>query len=245
VLTVSLDLWGTLAKWTDRAAAAAWRQEQFQRILTAHGHHIPTSTLDRAITAVHANTARDQRDHGRQPSGAEQIARLLTRLDIDSVSPELRAQLAEAHGTAALRDRAQLLPGAHQAITAARDRTDRLVLTSNTGATPGHVHRILLEHLGLLGLFDQLLFSDELGLAKPHPVVFRIARGPGRHLVHIGDDLATDVRGCRNADGHALWFAPDPPPGTRATNEPRLSSLAALGTQLDHLALCNLEDSRP
>ena len=60
----------------------------------------------------------------------------------------------------------------------------------------------LLRGRGLLPLFDHWSFSDEVGVYKPDPAIFRHALSglgdpaPDR-VAHIGDRIRTDVAGAR------------------------------------------------
>ena len=74
-------------------------------------------------------------------------------------------------------------------------------LICDTGLTPG---RVVREHLARLGLLDGLraqLFSDEVGVPKPHARIFHAALGAlgveAAGAVHVGDLLRTDVAGAR------------------------------------------------
>lgn len=59
---------------------------------------------------------------------------------------------------------------------------------------------LVLEDLGLSGLFDTILLSEEEGLEKPHPDLFaralnRVNQQGGLSIrtdqcLHVGDDLA-------------------------------------------------------
>jgi putative hydrolase of the HAD superfamily len=89
----------------------------------------------------------------------------------------------------------------------------RLVLTSNTLATSAEVHRRLLDDLGLSVYFADMLFSGELGIAKPHPDVFAAiaarAQCPPERVWHVGDDRRTDVSGALTAGCRAVHYRPD------------------------------------
>jgi len=71
----------------------------------------------------------------------------------------------------------------------------------DTGLTPGRVVRRHLERVGLLSLLDVHVFSDEVGVPKPDPRVFRAALAPfgvpPAEAAHVGDLRRTDVAGAR------------------------------------------------
>jgi FMN phosphatase YigB (HAD superfamily) len=74
-----------------------------------------------------------------------------------------------------------------------------LGLISDTIHTPGRGLRQILEREGLLQYFKHCVFSDEVGAAKPAPVVFeRAAAGLGvplAQIAHVGDRESNDVAG--------------------------------------------------
>jgi putative hydrolase of the HAD superfamily len=61
--------------------------------------------------------------------------------------------------------------------------------------------RLVLERLGLAPYLRALSFSDEVGLRKPHPEIFRRTLTSlgvaAAEAAHIGDDARTDVAGAR------------------------------------------------
>ncbi len=77
----------------------------------------------------------------------------------------------------------------------------RLGVVCDTGLTPGRVVRRLLDDAGLLTYFDVCVFSDEVGVPKPHPRMFHTAlealAADASQSAHVGDLLRTDVAGAR------------------------------------------------
>ena len=71
-----------------------------------------------------------------------------------------------------LDDPPELLPGAASVLQDLARQGYRLGLISDTGVTPGRVLRRLLAQYGLLAQFDWLTFSDQMGVAKAHPLAF-------------------------------------------------------------------------
>ncbi len=77
-----------------------------------------------------------------------------------------------------------------------------------------------LRVCGLDELVDALVVSEEAGVSKPDPAIFRVAldrlRVRADETVMIGDSWAADVEGARAAGIRAIWFnpagaaAPDP-----------------------------------
>ena len=62
---------------------------------------------------------------------------------------------------------------------------------------------VLLERLGLLGYFDSIVVSCQVGATKPSPAIFAAAARalglPPAAILHVGDSLGMDVEGGRAA----------------------------------------------
>jgi putative hydrolase of the HAD superfamily len=74
----------------------------------------------------------------------------------------------------------------------------------------GHLAE-LLEEIELAPLFDAIIDSGRLGIAKPDPRIFELtldeldATKPDV-VVHVGDSWAADVEGALAAGWNAIWF---------------------------------------
>jgi putative hydrolase of the HAD superfamily len=75
-----------------------------------------------------------------------------------------------------------------------------------------------LETLGLRDIFSCIVLSEEIGIRKPDPRIFRHAAGllgvPPEKCLYIGDSFCADVIGARSAGMQACWYRqgkPAPP----------------------------------
>lgn len=129
----------------------------------------------------------------------------------------------------------------------ARDVIDRLRaaglkvgLISNTFIPPYAIDHHLAR-LGLLDLFDERLYSAEIGLKKPSLSLFRRAvaalRVPPAAAWHVGDDLLADVLGARRAGLTAVLRLP---PGRRVRGWWLVKPHLAIHSLLDLLLLVGL-----
>jgi putative hydrolase of the HAD superfamily len=129
----------------------------------------------------------------------------------------------------------ELLPeDVRPALVALRKRVRRLVVISNSN---GKLH-LLMERLGLAGLFDLMLDSHVEGVEKPDPRLFALAlqRAGGRPetALHVGDMYHVDVLGARAAGLRAVLLdAADLYPEADC---PRLRTLGELAAGLDSRA---------
>lgn len=82
-------------------------------------------------------------------------------------------------------------------------------LLSNTGFIKGTTLKKVLVELKMDKYFDFQLYSDEVGMSKPNPALFRLMLeqvkqiNPGKdigpeNIIHIGDNARADVAGANN-----------------------------------------------
>lgn len=129
--------------------------------------------------------------------------------------PDIAAELAGAYRDAYQRER-RAVPGAVELLRALRSRARVCVVTNNLVVE--QVEK--LAHLEMTDLIDVLVISEEAGVAKPDPAIFRIALArcdtPADAAVMLGDSWTADVLGARAAAIRAVWFnrssrpCPDP-----------------------------------
>ncbi len=98
------------------------------------------------------------------------------------------------------------VPGARALLERLRGRTTIGIVSNNQVAE--QVDK--LEVLGLRDLIDLLVISEEVGVAKPDPRIFRTAleraRSAPGEAVMIGDSWANDIVGARAVGLRAVWF---------------------------------------
>ena len=91
---------------------------------------------------------------------------------------------------------------------AALSRDFPLAILSNVGLTTGRVIRRILDDGGLSSSIRCFMFSDEIGLTKPHSDVFRktahALNVTTESLLHIGDDVVNDYEGSIKAGAKGL-----------------------------------------
>lgn len=202
---VTFDLWQTLILDTPEglAQARADRVRGVRGVLAEEGIAVESAAVARAYDV--AGERLEALWTTLQDAGPEaQVTMLLDSLGVaDRVrgrEPFLRA-LVDAYCRPILDALPVANEGARETLPVLRDRGLRLGLVCNTGRTPGRMLRLVLERLGLARYLKVLTFSDELGLRKPHPEIFRRAlAGLGvapEEAAHIGDNLAADVAGAR------------------------------------------------
>jgi YjjG family noncanonical pyrimidine nucleotidase len=145
-----------------------------------------------------------------------------------------------------LAHRGDLIDGAEQVVAALFGRYRLLILTNGLS----EVQRSRLAHSGLAGYFEDIVISDEVGVAKPGPQIFdvafeRMGRPAKSEVLLVGDSLSSDIAGGQAYGLDTCWFNPNgqsQPAGASIRFEIRrlaelLASLAVLpqGWTLRHL----------
>lgn len=167
-----------------------------------------------------ANAARVSEDRARAALGAawrhHQIhwhrrvaftARDMTASSLEALGvtlePERLQELTLLLEDEALKSEIRAIPGAKSTLEKLAGAGVRRALICDTGFSPGRVVRTLLARVGLLDLLEVTVFSDEVGVPKPHPLPFRTALEglsvSAAEAVHIGDLRRSDVAGARCA----------------------------------------------
>lgn len=111
--------------------------------------------------------------------------------------------------------------GAAQAmLDSLRTRGIKTALVANSWPDPARLLRADVERLGLAGLLDAIVVSEEVGYRKPQPEIFLHALAQlgvePEHAMFVGDRLDTDVQGAARVGMttvQALWFRADDTPG--------------------------------
>lgn len=207
IRAVTIDFWGTLL-FDPPSSDDAYRRRrvaEFEAILRAAGVRVTRADLDRAYEASGAFLGRIWRENRDVPveRHVEAILDALGPGVAGRLPPRTMPALVEAYARPALLVPPAVDEGAGGALAALAGRGVTLCVVSNTMRTPGATLRELLRHYGLLDYFAHLTFSDECGIRKPDPEIFRLtlraAGAPAEAAVHVGDDPILDVQGARAA----------------------------------------------
>ena len=218
IRAITFDLWQTLlledAEINRRRAQL--RIDRVNTVLQATTHPFKEKELWQAFRECAAACGRI-RSQGRETSFDGQIDIFLEQLEPglpEQLSHDEKKAVREAYDLAFLESPLPPDPAAAPMLEALKRRGCSLGLISNTAMTSGATFRVYLESLGLFQYFDALIFSDEIGWAKPSGTVFRQgldALGvPPDAAVHVGDDRAADVGGALKAGLRAVWVARPP-----------------------------------
>jgi len=196
---VTFDCWNTLLYEGDWPVAHARRVEAVVDALGGAGRSIVREDAAKAFDSAWSRHM-DQWRVG-IATGARDVAYdVLVALGVEAETGILE-NLVHHFQNASHSGRVRALDGAVETLGSLVRRGVRCALICDTGLTPGHVVRLHLARLGLLEFLEVQSFSDEVGVPKPDPRIFRAAieglgATPGR-AIHVGDLRRTDVAGAR------------------------------------------------
>ncbi len=197
---IFFDLDGTLI---DERAGVAEARARVAAALRAGGHAVSDAAYSAAADTVIEDLL--AANGGAWPpvfSRQRAIAETLSRLGLPSVDA---GELAALYLRTRL-DHVRPLDGAAEALAWAR-AGHRVGLISNG---PGPEQREKLRRAGLTAAFESVTISGEAGASKPDPAIFARALASldveAGAAVHVGNNVAADVVGAREAGLAAVWL---------------------------------------
>lgn len=253
ISAIAFDLWETLITDTPELTREQERLRLtgMERILAARGFEATAERIHSAYRLLWHRCNELYWSSDRDVPCRRQIEHFLEALDLDPATFDEAAleELESAYAGAALEVLPGIVAGARAALHAARERSLRVGLISNTGRTPGYVLREVLGRLELAGGIDAMVFSNEHGECKPQRSIFERLRGelgvPYDQIVFVGDNLYVDVHGAQSCGMRAIHFDP-PLRGTAVAPavdhqlviqpDATISDLHDLGAAIDSLA---------
>lgn len=148
--------------------------------------------------------AQREADH-REITSQERFRRVLDRLGLSS-SPGDASRLVDAHMTRLAH--ALVTPAHHLEVLEALVGRYRLGVITNFDHAP--TVRDVLVRDGLNPYFETVVISSEMGWRKPHRALFDAATTrlgvAAEESVFVGDNLALDIFGARDAGLQAIWY---------------------------------------
>jgi len=205
---VTFDYWNTLCREPPGGYLRGRRLEAMSQVLVDAG--VGSAGVVLPVLAVGYDAA------WRSWAEAWGANRQYTGVDAaHAIADAVERAFAAVEGIAGLRPRllaafagegqgADLVPveGVAEALAGLSALGVRLGIICDVGFTPSPILLRHLDRLGLLEYFDHWSFSDEVGVYKPDPRIFRHAlAGLGRpdptRCAHVGDRRRTDVAGAQ------------------------------------------------
>jgi putative hydrolase of the HAD superfamily len=195
---VTFDCWQTLLVDRNLDAARALRTAALVEAAAARGVELAPDAALAVIRTAHGRHV-ELWARGTGSGSFEMASWALASLGIEE--PALAVRLGRSFEDAGLAGEVEPLPGAGETLGALARRGVRMALVCDTGFSGGRIVRQFLARVGLLEALEVQVFSDEVGVPKPHRRMFEAALGPlgvaPGAAVHVGDLRPTDVAGGR------------------------------------------------
>jgi len=214
---ITFDLWETLIHESpgDEPARRALRVRSIGEVLRRHGLDPGLPALESAHHAVWLRME-DFWRAGRDLSTIDQT-RIFLEFALGGppdgrLPEEALREASDRYADPLLKFPPRRADGATEALADARRRGLAIGLICNTGRTPGRILREILARMEIRDAIDAFYFSDELGICKPDPDIFRRAlKGFGvrpEEAIHVGDRIDLDLAGARAAGIAAVHLRP-------------------------------------
>jgi len=224
---VTFDWWFTITnmpvKPDDFARLAEeYRLKGMSGILREVGLDVSDERMTEAYDML-SKRLKDAWDRNMDIRGEEQIAIFLQYAGVrEAPSDGLIARLGVPFRNAVLEYPPSMNPGIIDCLTILKNEGYKLGIISNTGRTWGRALIELQKMYGIRDDFDVQSFSDEIGVRKPHPAIFRKTleglKLPPEKVLHIGDNVLDDISGAKSVGMRAVWYNTGTWPGA-TTNQ--------------------------
>jgi FMN phosphatase YigB (HAD superfamily) len=209
---VTFDFWSTLVDGNVTPERTAQRLSRLHAAIVGAGHACTPEQIrvgfERAFERITADAQETLRDVG--PPGRWAV--LAVELGIpDGLIPY--EVVEHAYEDITLEPLPDAMPHVHVAVEAMKSAGYSLGVICNTGMAGGRVLREVLRRHGLLDFFEVTVFSNEFGVAKPHPSIFQhtlavLGGIPAAEALHVGDLEELDVEGARRAGVFSARYLP-------------------------------------
>jgi FMN phosphatase YigB (HAD superfamily) len=210
---VTFDFWSTLVDGNVTPERTAARLAQLHAAIVGAGHACTPEQLRAGFQRTFDRVTSEARESLRDIGPPGRWAILAAELGIpDRLIPY--EVVEHAYEDITLEPLPAAMPHVHTAVEAMQAAGYQLAVICNTGMAGGRVLREVLRRHQLLDFFEVTVFSNEFGVAKPHPSIFHhtlAALGgiPPAQALHVGDLEELDVEGARRAGVFAARYVPD------------------------------------
>jgi len=214
IKAITFDLWETLL--LDELGFGKKRAQLrivgVSQILHRSGYSFSDTDLWKAYVSC-SNICNEIRIEGRDISFLEQVGKFLEQIEPDlpnHLSQGIMDNIAMAYDKPFMDFPPLFHACTHSILSELKSKGYLLGLISNTAMTPGSTFRSYMSEVGILKYFDVLIFSNEVGFAKPSKDIFqsalKVLRVDPTRVIHVGDDLKRDVEGAKLAGFRTIWI---------------------------------------
>lgn len=208
---VTFDFWNTLYNPPQAEEAGRQRINLFHDYLVSLDLKTERKQVKEAFFKAWDIAHKKQRGEGVDITPKGHLEIILNHLEVKLAPPE--EEKAYTIYTETLLDFPPVINDDVKDILPLMKARFKLAVICNTGITPGKNLREIMKKDGILDYFDFLVFSDEVGFAKPNKEIFNFTlqklEVDNSCAAHIGDDILTDMWGAKNAGMTTVWLAPE------------------------------------
>ena len=247
VKAVTFDLWETLLFEEDGSdlQRRAIRCNRLTRLLSRFGLGVSVEEVRTALKET-ISTVMKIWDKNKDVSHLEMIRIFFKyasgrRLSLKS---EWLDELSKAYVSPLFEVPPHLNPDAGEVLEWLMNEKKQVGIICNTGMTPGVELRRFLSQAGVAKYFRVMVFSNEVGVRKPDRRIFSLTakalKARPREIVHVGDNLKTDVWGAKNASFKAIHLS-----GSAGRDKIAESDLESLAYLSRNLGCATIEHIKP
>jgi len=198
VLAIGFDVWGTLLDLNKVIELIA--------LEIAGKMSLSVEEATRRIKRIHDEAKRIRRiNPDLPPSQILGFSKELTAKVFDGSVEMIERAIAEAF-TKASKD--VLFEDVEPALKELHDEGVLMGVLGNVLFWPSGYTRLLLDRMGIIGYFKELIFSDEIGYSKPDRKAFitlakRLDVDPSS-MAYVGDSVAEDIGGALSVNAYGV-----------------------------------------
>jgi len=211
IKAVTIDFWNTLVNTGNGDVRKQIRHQALKKAFASLHKEWDEVAVQQAFTYVYASFESRWFGEQKTTSASESLSIVWEKLHMN-VSKETHASVVRAFEESILHGTPNLLPSVEDTLNRL-SRQYTLAVISDTAFSPGSMLRKVLQKHGIEKYFTYCVFSDEVGVSKPHYRTFETALQKcdviPDEAVHIGDIERTDIRGAKNVGMRAILYKGD------------------------------------
>jgi putative hydrolase of the HAD superfamily len=214
IKAVTFDLWETLLFEEDGSdlRRRAIRRDRLTQLLNGFGLTVSAEEVENALKET-VSALMKIWDKNRDVPHLDVIRTFFKHASRGrlSLKSEWLNELSKAYVSPLFEVPPYLNPDAGKVLEWLMKEKKQVGIICNTGMTPGTELRRFLSQAGVTKYFRVMVFSNEVGVRKPDRRIFdltaRALKTMPREIVHVGDNLKTDVWGAKSAGFWAVHLS--------------------------------------
>ncbi len=205
---LTLDFWNTIAIDTEYITRKDERIDAVKSWFADEGFQYSTENIQKAFEEFSELWMKQWKVEHRTPGALDAVAYIILWFKA-KISNEKSQELADILEDILLQKPPEPIPGAIQFLTDIAGITP-IALVCDTGISGPRVIDELLKKWGIFSVIKSRVYSHDVGVSKPQPVMFRAALADlsisAARALHIGDLEETDVAGAKNIGMKVIRF---------------------------------------